>query len=183
MDDLIQLGAYVIIILVIGGSSIIKKIIEARKRRLEIEEQRGKTMRLDVDRTRQAEEQPISRPEEMEREIVIESESVEPAEKPKIEEILKEIFNIPSVPQKRADVIKSVSRQKEKKPQPFIRPQMVNTDIGKILPLQAETITQSNEPSWEVFATGLKSRGLNEIQRAIVMSEIIQKPKSKRGVF
>ncbi|HLD35261.1 MAG TPA: hypothetical protein VJC37_00935 [Planctomycetota bacterium] len=182
-SDLIKLGAYVVIILVIGGASVVKKIIEARKRQQEMEKHRGKTLRLDLERTQQTETQTASRIEEPEREITIESESENPVEKPKIEDILKEIFNIPTAPQKRTPIIKSAQRKQEEKPQAVVQPEMVDASIGEIRPLQVETITASNELSWEVFAAGLKNRGFTEIQRAIVMSEIIQKPKSKRGTF
>jgi hypothetical protein len=181
-SNLVQLAAYVIIILVIGGASVVKKMIEARKRRQEMEKTQGKTLRLEPTYSREAEEQTISPVEEAEREVIIESESESSEGKPKIEDILKELFNIPTVPQKRTTIIKNIPRKPEEKPQPVERPQMTVEVVDESISGQAETITSSNEPNWEVFATGLQSRGLTEIQRAIVMSELIQKPKSRRRI-
>ncbi len=181
-SNLVQLAAYVIIILVIGGASVIKKMIEARNRRQEMEKLRGKTLRLDLEQPSQPEVQTAARIEEAEREIVIESEP-EPessAGKPKIEDILKELFNIPTVPQKQPPVIKNIPRTLEETPRAFERPQMSAAAVDESVSGQAETITSSNEPNWEVFAAGLKSRELTEIQRAIVMSELIQKPRTRR---
>ncbi|MBI5777910.1 MAG: hypothetical protein HZA49_00440 [Planctomycetes bacterium] len=181
MDDLIQLGAYVVIILVIGGASVIKKIIEAQKRRKEAEQSQVKTLRLEPTYSREPRQPSAPETEEPDSEIVLESESAsESGQKPRIEDILKEVFNIPTMTQKRDTVIKSITRKQKGIQQPVEKPQLVSAAVEEPVPTPAETVTASAEPSWEVFATGLKNRGLTEIQQAVVMSELIQKPRARR---
>jgi len=182
MDDLVQLGAYVLIILVIGGASVIKKIIEAQRRRKEMEQAQGKTLRVEPTYSREAEDQTISQVEEVEREVIIESESESSEEKPKIDDILKELFNIPTVPQKRTTIIKNIPHNQEDISQSVKRPSLTAEMVDEDALTHSETATLSTEPNWEVFATGLKSRELTGIQRAIVMSELIQKPKSRKRI-
>jgi hypothetical protein len=181
MDDLIQLGAYVVIILIIGGASVIKKIIEARKRRQEIEKIQGKTLRLDVGQPQETEAQTPQASEESEDEIILESEpETQSGQKPRIEDILNEVFNIPTVTHKRTTVIREKPRTQKDMPEPAKNMQMAAAAVDESISEQPETVTQSAEPNWEVFATGLKNRELTEIQRAIVMSELIQKPRARR---
>ena len=78
MDDLVQLGAYVLVILIIGGASVIKKIIEAQKRRKELEKNKVNTLRLDE----YSEDQPQPIPA---RTMVLEKEM--PANKEEVGEI------------------------------------------------------------------------------------------------
>jgi len=177
-SNLVQLGAYVIIILVIGGASVVKKIIEAQKRRKEMEKTQVKTLSLEP--TYSGEKQTVSRVEEVEREIITESESENSDGKPKMEDILKELFNIPTVNHKRSTTIRNIPRTQEVKPSPAERSQMTAELVEENTSAQTDAEIHITEPSWEVFATGLQSRGLTEIQRAIVMSELIQKPRTRR---
>ncbi|MEW6027699.1 MAG: hypothetical protein AB1599_10465 [Planctomycetota bacterium] len=174
MDDLIQLGAYVVIILIIGGASVIKKIIEAQKRRKEMQERQGKTLRLEPTGTQTT---PV---------ITVESEEEIPApeaqNKPKIEDILKDIFNIPTVPLKRETVIKDRQRKQRDMLKSVKKMQTAAAMVQEAAPAPTETVTANTEANWEVFAVGLKRRGLTEIQQAVVMSELIQKPRARRRI-
>jgi len=182
MDDLIQLGAYVIIILVIGGASVIKKIIEAQKRRKEMEKTQVKTLRLEPTYSLETQEQHMTESEEPENEIILESESeTGSGQKPRIEDILKEVFNIPNATHKRATVIRDMPRRPKHMPEPVKKVQMAEAMVEEPAPTPAETVTPSAEPNWEVFSVGLKKRGLTEIQQAVVMSELIQRPKARRA--
>ena len=183
MDDLIQLGAYVVIILIIGGASVIKKIIESQKRRKEMEKTQVKTLSIEPTYSRETieHEQSVAETEESEDEIILESESeTQSGQKPRIEDILKEVFNIPNVTHKRTTVIREKPRTQKDMPEPVKKMQMAAAAVDESISGQPETVTQSAEPNWEVFATGLKNRELTEIQRAIVMSELIQKPRARR---
>ena len=181
MDDLIQLGAYVVIILVIGGASVIKKIIEAQRRRKEMEQAQGKTLRVEPTYSQETQERYPIETEEPEGEIILESESEsQSGGKPRIEDILKEVFNIPTAPRKRTTIVRNIPSNLEEKPQPAERQPMTDEVFDEDALTHSETVTPSAEPSWEVFATGLKGLELTEIQRAIVMSELIQKPSSRR---
>lgn len=182
-SDLIKLGAYVVIILAIGGASVIKKIIESQKRRKEMEKTQVKTLRLDVGQPHQAEVQTQTVAPEPENEVTLESESdTGSGQRPKIEDILKEVFNIPTVAYKRSEVIKEIQR-KPKASEPAQKVPQVSPMVEDGILGQTEPITSSAEPNWEIFATGLKNRELTEIQRAIVMTELIQKPRSRKRIF
>lgn len=176
MDDMIQLGAYVVIILGIGGSSVIKKIIEAQKRRKELEQSRGKTLRLDDEPRRPVAPRPVFDDEVSDREVITETDS-ESREAPRIEDILKEVFNIPAPHHKKKPVRKHNSgmirtESVQAKPRDRLDREMIKSELEDV---------SAVEPNWRLFSDGLKLRGLNEIQQAIVLSEIIRQPKSRRA--
>lgn len=176
MDDLVQLGAYVLVILIIGGASVIKKIIEAQKRRKELEKNKVNTLRLD--------DQPQSiaaRTVVSEKEIPPTSEEQVEAIPVGIEDVLRKMFNIPQdKPQQ--DYIEEIEIQPQPQ-EPSVKKEQISVTVAdKTTPQEIDTKDSAPElASWDDFTDGLNAKGLTEVQRAIIVSDLIRYPVSRRN--
>jgi hypothetical protein len=180
MDDLIQLAAYVLIIVVIGAASIIKKVIEAQKRRQEIEKHRVKTLQPERELfPKYTQEQTPSYPPAPEK---IPQEEIQEGEPIEWEDVLKKVLGIPE--EKPVLLIKH-------KPNilgtPRIRKEEVPLVTAKPISLKQDTIQELKQEdterllNWEEFTNNLKNQGLSEIQQAIIISDLIQPSVARRA--
>jgi len=179
MDDLVQLGAYVLVILIIGGASVIKKIIEAQKRRKELEKNKVNTIRLDE----YSEYQPqpsASRTVVLEKEMSPKSAEQVEAIPVGIEDVLRKMFNISQEKPQQDD-----SEETESPPE---RQEVAVKKAQISLVVTEQTVSEEGDSkesikestSWDDFTEGLKAKELTEVQRAIIISDLIRAPVIRR---
>jgi hypothetical protein len=177
MENLIQLGAYVLVILIIGGASVIKKIIEAKNRRKELEKNKVNTLRVDE----YSQDQPQPAHVEtvvLEKEISSKKEEEIPV---RLEDVIRKMFNIPDVKPKydNAEEIEVQVQPQEAMIDKNYVPQAVDDKIASQEIDNKEHVQESE--NWDNFTQSLNARGLNEIQRAIIISDLIRYPVSRRN--
>ncbi|MDI6733265.1 MAG: hypothetical protein QME51_06890 [Planctomycetota bacterium] len=179
MDDLFTFAAYVIIILIIGAVSIIKKIIEAQKRRSELRSRQGKTLRVEE---KVAEHFP-ARPLITETDIPPEEEEIHEAPI-NIEDLLKRVFTGEITEEKPETVRRIRDFPKVELPPPTrekFTPQIKASTPPSDELKEMEGWGDVAETNWHQFTTQLKSKGLSEIQQAIIISDLIRpRPRGRR---
>jgi hypothetical protein len=195
MDDLIQLAAYVLIFVVIGGASIIKKVIEAQRRRKALEAQRPKDEPITPPKQSRGltleEEQPNPTEEE---EIPPIETYQEEKEKPEVdlEEVLRKALGFPTTAAKQYQ--KKIIRAEEEM-QLTLKPTVVKEKVKTDEPLTGEEIPipdnlehalpaagpeEQDINGWDNFSKELNSGYTSDLAKAVILSEVIAPPKSLR---
>lgn len=179
-EDLIKLGAYVVFFVIIAGASIFRKLREVQKKRQEEELRRGRLMR---GQTTLHPQTPTKAPADQT------AMDQSPAPKPEVpidlEDIFRKAFGIPEEPAKTRPV-----KIMPRRPEPVI---VESKPVAR--PTRPATTTETaDEPriirktapekeavfSWQGFMDTLDERGLTGIQKAIILTEVFNKPPALR---
>lgn len=188
MDDVIKLAAYVIIFIIIGGVSIIKKILEAQKRRHELDEKRAKSrqggLRVEDDIRSEPAPAPGIRPAETETEPPT-------GEAISIEDVLRELTGaevVTETPRIMAKPrrVKAIRQQEqeakaaeiskiEQRMQETAVPSRSSSGLHFAPPVEPEPAKESG--SWNEFTESIKDR--DEIQRAVIVAEVLKRPRGR----
>ncbi|MBI4713240.1 MAG: hypothetical protein HY762_08090 [Planctomycetes bacterium] len=188
MDDVIKLAAYVIIFIIIGGVSIIKKILEAQKQRHELEQKRAKLrqggLRVEDDIRSETAAVPGIKPAETETEPPT-------GEAISIEDVLRELTGaevVTETPRIMANPRrgKAIRRQEQKveetealnleqRIQETVVPPRSSSGLHFAPPVEPEPAKESG--SWNEFTESIKDR--DEIQRAVIVAEVLKRPRGR----
>jgi hypothetical protein len=180
--DLIQLAAYVVFFIIIAGAGVVRKLLEAKKRRQEEERRQGRSRPV-IGRPHTpapadqpaAEEIPPPKPE---------------APQLDLEDIFRKAFGIPDDPAKqrpKPTVIKT--KRQTAMPvedvQPFrkpVSPAVLTAQPGIADDRDKKQTPPEKEPSfsWQGFMDSLDERGLTGVQKAIILTEVFNKPPALR---
>ena len=171
MDGLIQLAAYVLIILIIGIATLVKKYVEAQKRRQEFEKKNVKTLRLDTELSN-----------EQTRTIIVEripEREEEPETRPvSIEDVLRKILVAPSEMPKAQPIEEAIIQQM---PSDILAKPLASMRFADDNELSIKINETAEQPGgWHNFTAGLKEKELTEIQQAIIMAELVQSPVMRK---
>jgi hypothetical protein len=165
MDNLIWLGAYVIIILIIGSASVIKKYLANRQLRIEREKQQGKALRI--------EPEPAAQPTQPKPVTVERIPEPEPTGMPlSLDDVLKKILT-------RTDERPVPMAQRETEEPTTLKPVSVpyRPERTELTKAEYEPKYMAEEVNgWNYFTDGLKEKGLTEIQRAVILADVFGAP-------
>ncbi|MFH1227307.1 MAG: hypothetical protein V1701_05320 [Planctomycetota bacterium] len=174
MDDVIRLAAYALIFIIIGGASIIKKIIEAQKQRAEMERRRTTLNQSKPGlQTYQVLPEPVA-------------EKQPPANQTEfnLEDILRKALFLPVEElQPKKNVFRQPDRQAVQETNAESETE-ITTVYSKTAKTQEETtgerlkaISDSKHAfSWQEFMSSLDEKRLSDAQKAIVLTELFNKP-------
>ncbi|MBI4834319.1 MAG: hypothetical protein HY811_05845 [Planctomycetes bacterium] len=179
-SDLIQLAAYVVIFIVIGLASVIKKAYEAKKRRQEEEKKSGPSM------AQPEKSQGLRMEEETETQVPGPTESETPSETEppviNLEDVLKKAFGFPGTTESREKPPR-IKPQKVWQVKEGINPTAAMEPEQPVLADGAEenkNISVTTICGWDDFTQHLNENGSSELAKAIILTEIIAPPIALR---
>lgn len=194
---LIQLAAYVVIFVIMGIVTVVKKMAEAQKRRAAEEKKAGEHTRPTIAKGLRPDKPAPARipeplppvmtepyPQPAEEPLVEDEEEVgEEKEGVEIEDILRKALGLPSSEQKPRSPIplkpkpivseKTVIPQQEPTAEPSLEPAAVASAAEEFV-LEPDRV--ADKQGWSDFLGNLEAKELNQLQQAIIFSEIITPP-------
>lgn len=183
--DLIQLAAYVVFFLIIAGASVVRKLLEAKKKRQEQERRQGRSRPvIGRPHTLSPAGQPV-----VVKPIADEVPAPPPAPHIDLEDIFRKAFGIPDDSPKQQPKLNPVKiRQQTPKPvqnyEPIPKPPSPSdipaSERADIYSPQKTTAQKEPEFSWQGFMDTLDERGLTGVQKAIILTEVFNKPSALR---
>jgi len=193
MDDLIQLAAYVLIFLVFGGASIIKKVVEAQRRRKLSEAQRPKEESITPPKQSRGLTLEEKQPEPVEEEAPS-IETYEEKQKPEVdlEEVLRKALGFPGTEPKQYQkkiireeeetqlTLKPTVVKKETMPDAHLTEEEIHIPVDLEHALPAAGPEEPDINGWDNFSKELNSEYSSDLVKAVILSEIIAPPISLR---
>jgi len=192
MDDALQLAAYAVILIIIGVVTVMKKVLEAQKQRKLLEAQQPKKLVVTGQSRGLTAEEETPPPQLTLPESPAEETETEPEPSRQggmdLEDVLRRVMGVPSggeeteTPWERK--LRRARAQVKTTPPPPPKPAKVTpeTPLTKVqIALPIEEVSALPSENWDNFIESLNQSERHELERAIILAEIVAPPLSRRS--